>query len=76
MRESPQQATFGAAPGDYLGGDRLLSLREAAAFLQLHERTIRRWIVSKGFPCVRLGTRLRFSQRDILRWASARKEGW
>ena len=54
--------------------ERLLRLREVAEFLQLDERTIRRWIVSKGFPCVHLGTRLRFSQRDVLRWVSARKE--
>ena len=55
--------------------ERLLTLREVAEFLQLDERTIRRWIASKGFPCVHLGTRLRFSQRDVLRWVSAREEG-
>ena len=55
--------------------EHLLTLREVAALCQLDERTIRRWIVSKGFPCVRLGTRLRFSQRDVLRWVSAREEG-
>ena len=54
--------------------ERLLTLRQLAEFLQLDERTIRRWIASKGFPCVHLGTRLRFSQRDVLRWVSARKE--
>ena len=55
--------------------ERLLTLHEVASRWQLDERTIRRWIVSKGFPCVRLGTRLRFSPRDVLRWVSARKEG-
>ena len=55
--------------------ERLLTLREVAEFLQLDERTIRRWISSKGFPCVHLGTRLRFSLRDVLRWVSAREEG-
>ena len=55
--------------------ERFLTLREVAAMLQLDERTIRRWTVSKGFPCARLGTRLRFSERDVLRWVSARKEG-
>lgn len=54
---------------------RLLTLREIAEFLQLDERTIRRWIGSKGFPCVHLGTRLRFRQRDVLRWVSAMEEG-
>jgi excisionase family DNA binding protein len=66
-------ASSNAAPGL---AEPLLAIREVAAFLKVNERTIRRWIVSKGFPCLRCGTRLRFSQRDILRWASARKEGW
>lgn len=55
--------------------EQFLTLREVAALLRMDERTIRRWTVSKGFPCVRLGTRLRFCQRDVLRWVSARKEG-
>jgi len=64
----PELAIAGNAP------ETLLTLRQVSAMLQLDERTIRRWIVSKGFPCARLGTRLRFSQRDVLRWVSARKE--
>ena len=55
--------------------ERLLTLRQVAELLQLDERTLRRWIVQKGFPCFRLGTRLRFSQRNVLRWVSAREEG-
>jgi excisionase family DNA binding protein len=53
----------------------LLLLPEVAELLRVDERTVRRWIVQKGLPCIRLGTRLRFSQRNVLRWVSAREEG-
>ena len=55
--------------------ERLLVLREVAELLRVNERTVRRWIVQEGLPCVHLGTRLRFSQRNVLRWVSAREEG-
>lgn len=55
--------------------DRLLLVREVAELLRVDERTVRRWIVQEGLPCFRLGTRLRFSQRNVLRWVSAREEG-
>ena len=53
----------------------LLTLREVAGYLRVNERTVRRWIVREGLPCIHLGTRLRFSQRNVLRWVSAREEG-
>jgi excisionase family DNA binding protein len=53
----------------------LLTIREVAAFLKVNERTVRRWVVREGLPCIHLGTRLRFSQRNVLRWVSAREEG-
>jgi excisionase family DNA binding protein len=53
----------------------LLTIREVAAFLKVNERTVRRLVVREGLPCIHLGTRLRFSQRNVLRWVSAREEG-
>ena len=55
--------------------ERLLLLREVAELLRVDERTVRRWTVQQGLPCIHLGTRLRFSQRNVLRWVSAREEG-
>ena len=55
--------------------ERLLLLREVAHLLRVNERTVRRWTVQEGLPCIHLGTRLRFSQRNVLRWVSAREEG-
>jgi excisionase family DNA binding protein len=55
--------------------DRLLLVQEVAALLRVGERTVRRWVVREGLPCIHLGTRLRFSQRNVLRWVSAREEG-
>ena len=53
----------------------LLTVREVAGYLRVNERTVRRWIMREGLPCIHLGTRLRFSQRNVLRWVSAREEG-
>ena len=75
MSESPRSRPADVGTAAPAFGERLLTLREVAAFLQLNERTIRRWIVTQRFPCVHLGTRLRFSQRNVLRWVSAREEG-
>ena len=62
-------------PRPPLPSERLLLLREVSAILRVDERTVRRWIVQQGFPCIHLGTRLRFSERNVLRWVSAREEG-
>ena len=55
--------------------ERLLLLWEVAELLRVNERTVRRWVVQEGLPCIHLGTRLRFSQRNVLRWVSAREGG-
>jgi excisionase family DNA binding protein len=65
-----RDSTIPAAPPEPL-----LVLPEVAAMLRVNERTVRRWIVQERLPCIRLGTRLRFSQRNVLRWLSAREEG-
>jgi excisionase family DNA binding protein len=54
---------------------RLLTVREVAELLRVHEKTVLRWVARRGLPSVRLGTRLRFFLSDVLRWVSARKEG-
>ena len=53
----------------------LLTLPEVAAFLQVHEKTVARWVRSRQIACVRIGSRLRFDRQDVLRWVAARKEG-
>ena len=55
--------------------ERLLLVGEVAEVLRVNERTVRRWVAQEGLPCIHLGTRLRFSQRNVLRWVSAREEG-
>ena len=55
--------------------DKLLTVRELAHLLGVHEQTIYAWVAKRLLPCIRLGSRLRFSHNDILRWVSARKEG-
>jgi len=53
----------------------LLTVRDLANYLGVHEKTVHRWRRSQGLPCVVLGGRLRFLPRDVLRWLEARKEG-
>ena len=55
--------------------DRLWTVRDVADFLQLHAKTIYDMAARGDLPCVRFGGRLRFDQRDIASWVSARKEG-
>lgn len=58
-----------------LTATRLLTLPEVARYLQVHEKTVQRWIATRGLPCVRLGARLRFDAGDVLRWLAGLKEG-
>jgi putative molybdopterin biosynthesis protein len=62
-------------PTEALTDLKLLTVRELAALLGLHEKTIYDWAARGQLPCVRLGNRLRFDPADITRWVSARREG-
>jgi excisionase family DNA binding protein len=44
--------------------DPLLTAREAAAFLDVHINTIRRWIEEERLPCVRVGPYRRIRVRE------------
>lgn len=60
------------------GADGLLTTRQVAQYLNLHEKTVRRWTrdSSNPLPCVRVRSRVRYSLRDVLAWLSASgKEG-
>ena len=46
--------------------DELLTPKETAAFLKVHERTVRRWIKNGKIPCVRVGGTVRVARRDLL----------
>jgi len=54
---------------------RLWTAKETARHLGIHVKTLYAWIRTRSFPCVYVGTRLRFDRSDVLRWISARKEG-
>jgi excisionase family DNA binding protein len=53
---------------------RLWTLHEAAAFLRVSERTIRRQAAARRLHCVRIGRRLLFDPADVSRFVAARKE--
>ena len=54
---------------------RLLTVREVAVLLRLHEKTVYSMVARGELPSIRLGRRVRFSRDDIIRWLSARREG-
>lgn len=52
----------------------LLTLSQVANLLRVSDKTIRRWMLSKRLPHVRLGRVVRFRQDELLRWIEARRE--
>jgi len=60
-------------------GDRprlLLPAREAAAALSICEKTLWSMTQPRGdLPCVRIGRRVLYDQRDLLKWIDAQKSG-
>lgn len=54
---------------------RLLTVRDVAHLLGVHEKTVYAWVARRQLPSIRMGRSVRFSLDDILRWISARKEG-
>lgn len=48
--------------------DEVLSLGEAAVFLGIKERTLRRWIAERGVPHAKIGGLLRFRRLALLEW--------
>lgn len=54
---------------------RFVRTREVAAMFGVHPKTVETWRALHGLPCVVVGRSVRFDPSDVLRWASARKEG-
>ena len=52
----------------------LLTAREVARLLRLHEKTVRRMIREGRLPCLRIGRSVRFVVDDIDRWLMRHKE--
>jgi Helix-turn-helix domain len=48
---------------------------DVAGMFKVHPKTIERWRRESGLPCRRVGGTIRYEISDVLRWASARKEG-
>ncbi len=48
-----------------------LTVKEAANLFNVSEKTIYRWIESKGLPAYRINKQFRFNQTELLEWAAA-----
>lgn len=50
-----------------------LSVRDAARLLRVSEKTIYRWIKQQAIPAYRMQDQYRFSQGELLEWATSRR---
>ena len=48
--------------------ERLMTVKELAEFLQIGERTLRRYYSEKGLPYVMVGSQYRFRPDQVERW--------
>ena len=71
----PEQA--GLEPGFI--GTRVIpsyvTTEDVARIFQVHPKTVERWRKQHNLPCLHPGGCVRYDLSDVLRWASARKEG-
>ena len=56
------------------GSLRFLTLREAAALLQISQRTAMRMIASEELPAVKVGGQWRVSEARLAKWLERRDE--
>jgi excisionase family DNA binding protein len=54
---------------------RLAKTADIARLLAVHPKTVERLRRSEKLPCIKFGGSVRYDISDVLRWASARKEG-
>ncbi len=54
----------------------ILTTKEAALFLKISERTLRRWISEFGLPYIQLkkGGRILFKEKEVLDWLDKYQE--
>jgi PTS system nitrogen regulatory IIA component len=50
-----------------------LSVKDAAAILNVSEKTIYRWIKQEAIPAYRINEQYRFNRAELLEWATARR---
>ncbi len=58
----------------YMQSERLLTVKEAAAFLAVKTRTIYAWVSERRIPFCRAGRLLRFDRAELSAWAVAQAE--
>ena len=51
----------------------MLAVRDAAALLNVSERTIYRWVDQGVLPAHRVNEQYRFHRAELLEWATARR---
>ena len=62
-------------PASVSADERLLTVKEAAAFLRVRPGTVYTWVECGRLDCLRAGNRIRFRLVDLVAWAGGRAEG-
>jgi hypothetical protein len=75
--QDPDEESDGADPDavDPWKAARMGSVKKVAGLFGVHFKTVEVWRRKHGLPCVRIRGVIRYDLSDVLRWASARKEG-
>ena len=71
--DTPAAELVGLGEGQRL--PRLARTADIARMFSVHAKTVERWRKLDGLPCLRIRGTVRYDLSDVLRWASARKEG-
>jgi excisionase family DNA binding protein len=53
--------------------DKLLDVSEAAVLLGIARQTVYQYVSAKKIPCVKIGSRVLFCERDLEMWVSAQR---
>lgn len=54
---------------------RLLTVRDLAAFLGVHEKTVYAWVERGSMPHYKIGGRVRFDSAQVQKWLRSRRGG-
>lgn len=52
----------------------VMGVKEAAEFLAISERTLRRWIAAKRLPYAKIGGTLLFRRQALLEWLATEEQ--
>jgi len=59
--------------GDKMGLSTLYDYKTVAARYHVHEGTVRKWVMKKTIPFIKIGKNVLFSEKDLYNWEKESK---